>query len=468
MPALTRRQFLKDIGLAGAGVALTPMAAAGMTADGMNDLADDESPTSDAPPRPSWVKPVDKPTMEIDWSAMQRFDERSSCRTGLAKYVDGAKIDELTALRTANLDQWLKEGKPGYALRDAALLAASGVGSGAQSFLGPDKVTTPADRGVANWTGAAEEANAMVTAALRHMGAATVGVVELDPNTTEKLVYSYDPDGKQLVFTDADRPAETETQRIIPRKARWVIVWTVQMSEETLKRAPTQTAQQTTTLAYTRNRNIQLRLQTFLRSLGYMALGESSTNALGIAPAFGVMAGLGEMSRLNRMISPEYGPMVRVFKMITDLPMAPTKPINASIMRFCRDCGKCAESCPTGALSMEREPTWQTQGPWNNAGHKAWFEDSRRCREGWFRSGTNCGRCFAVCPYASSARALVHQLAFSVEASTTSFNPFFRKMHDVMFGYPDPSYNPVKDPNRWWSLDLPEYGIDTMQGRTNE
>ncbi len=443
MSHLSRREFLKDLGLAGAGVALT-------------DLADDEQPTAAAPARPSWVKTASKPTMEIDWAVMQRFDERNSCRAGLVKYVGQPKLDELTAVRSANLDQWLKEGRPGYSLRDAALLAASETGSSPQSFLGPPKVTTPADRGVPAWTGSPEDANEMVTAALRHMGAATVGVVELEPNTTEKLIYSYDPDGKQLVFADTDQPSEDDRQRIIPRKARWVIVWTVQMSEETLKRAPTQIAQQTTTLAYTRNRNIQYRLQTFLRSLGYMALGEASTNALGISPAFGVLAGLGEMSRLNRMITPEYGPMVRVFKLITDLPMAPTKPIDAAIMRFCRDCAKCAQSCPTGALSMNREPTWQTQG-----------EDSTRCREGWFRSGTNCGRCFAVCPYASSARALVHQFAFSVEASTTRFNGFFRKMHDVMFGYPDPSYNPVKDPRRWWELDLPEYGIDTMQGRTN-
>jgi len=463
MPDLTRRQFLKELGLAGAGVALAPVETVTPSADYINAAADELAPPVPLS-RPSWAKPADKPTVEIDWDVMQRFDERNTCRSGLVKYVGQAKIDEWNKIQQDNLTKWLKENKPGYSLRDVALQAASGVGAVTQSFLGPEKVTTPEDRGVPKWTGSPEEANSVVTAALRHLGAATVGVVELDPKTTEKLIYAYDPDGKELVFADVDQPSEDEKRRVIPRKARWVIVYTVQMSEETLKRAPTILGSQTTNLTYTRNRNIQLRLQTFLRSLGYLALGEASTNALGIAPALGVMAGLGELSRLNRLITPEYGPMVRVFKMITDLPMAPTKPINGGIMRFCKTCMKCAEACPSGALSRESEPTWQTRGPWNNPGHKAFFEDSTKCRWGWAMAGTNCGRCFAACPYGGKGIALVHEFAANVESSTAAMNPFFKKMHDLMFGKLEPGFQPIKDPGKWWALDLPEYGINTMQG----
>ncbi len=466
MSTLTRRQFLAELGLVGAGVALTPASAAGMAIDAANDSAD-ETYASTSQTRVKWAKPTEKATTEIDWTAMQRFDERNSARGGLVKYIGKERLDELNKIQSDSLSRWLKAGKPGYSLKDAALLAASGVGAGAQSFLGPDKVTTPQDRGVPVWTGTPQEANEIVTAALRHLGAATVGVVALEPATTEKLVYAFDPDGKELVFADDDRPSENDTQRVIPRKARWVIVWSVQMSEETLKRAPTITAQQTTTLAYTRNRNIQLRLQTFLRSLGYMALGEASTNALGISPAFGVLAGLGEMSRLNRLITPEYGPMVRVFKMITDLPMAPTKPINAGIMRFCQTCKKCAEACPTQALSLDREPTWQVRGGWNNPGHRAYFENSTMCRIGWAVAGTNCGRCFASCPYGSKGIAPIHEFAGEVSSATPAMNTFFRSMHDTVFGKVEANFTAIKDPARWWTLDLPEYGIDTMQGRTN-
>ena len=460
---LTRRQFLKELGLAGAGVALAPLAAKGLPADYLNARADEESPTHTAQ-RPSWAKPSDKPTTEIDWTVMQRFDERKSARTGLAVYVGKEKADALSKAQGDNAARFLKDGRPGYTLKDVALQAASGTGASPQSFLGPEKVTTPADRGVPTWTGSPEEANSVVTAALRHLGAATVGVVELDPNTTEKLIYCNDPDGKELVFADVDQPAEEDKRRVIPRKARWVIVYTVQLSEETLKRAPTVLGTQTTNLTYTRNRNIQYRLQTFLRSLGYMAMGESSTNALGIAPAMAVMAGLGEMSRLNRLITPEYGPMVREFKLITDMPMAPTRPINAGILRYCETCKKCATACPVQALSMDDKPTWTVRGGWNNPGHKAFFEDSTRCREGWSRQGTNCGICFATCPYSSKDRALIHQFVWGVSASTPAMNGFFKAMHDATFGPPRPDGQPLKDPDKWWTLDLPEYGIDTRLG----
>lgn len=46
-------------------------------------------------------------------------------------------------------------------------------------------------------------------------------------------------------------------------------------------------------------------------------------------PPSAVMAGLGELSRLNRLITPEFGPMVRVFTLLTDLPVALDKPIDA-------------------------------------------------------------------------------------------------------------------------------------------
>ena len=122
-------------------------------------------------------------------------------------------------------------------------------------------------------------------------------------------------------------------------------------------------AAQTASLAYNRGAHIQCRTQEFLRGLGYQGLGESSINALGIAPALAVMSGLGELSRLNRVITPEYGPMVRVFKMITDLPLAVDTPIDAGIMEFCKICKKCAEACPPAALSFD-DATWARARGW--------------------------------------------------------------------------------------------------------
>ncbi|MCA9906522.1 MAG: reductive dehalogenase, partial [Anaerolineae bacterium] len=409
-----------------------------------------------------WVRTVDKPTVEVDWEAIYRFDERNTVRRGWSKYLDEEAYAKVQELSQTSIYERSKAGQVGYSTRDIALYRASGIGA-TQSFLGPDNVAPPEETGIAKWEGTPEENSEMIRAALRAFGAATVGFVELDENT-EKLIYSIDPDGKELVISeDQDVAEETETQRIIPKKARWVIVWTVQMSQEAMTRSPTPMGAATTSMAYAIGRATQSRLQGFLRGIGYYGLGEAQTNALGIAPAFGVLAGLGELSRLNRMITPEYGPMVRIFKMVTNLPLAPTRPIDAGITNFCRSCKTCATYCPSGALSTESEPSYETQGGWNRGGVKTWYENSLSCRNYWAEVGTNCGICFAVCPFSVKDRALIHSMVKGVVGTTTIFNSALANLSRTVYS-PGPIDQPQKDPEEWWTLDYSEYGFDTTRG----
>jgi reductive dehalogenase len=449
---VNRRDFLRIAGLS-AGLAATATVAKPAAADSFQ-----AAPFSDAagrPNRPWWVRTVDEPTIEVRWDEMQRYNERTGTvrGPGMAGYVGDDEVDRLSAAAQENEMQRMLDEVDGYTLKDLALKSAH-VGVG-RSYLGPQRADTPEERGVPKWTGTPEEAARIIRAAMRHFGASTVGFIELDDNT-RKLIYGVDPDGKDLIFTDDPVAAETDEARFIPNSCKYVIAYTVQMSTETMRRCPTQTGSQTTTLAYRRGETVQASTQEFLRGLGYQCLGESSTNALGIAPAFGVMAGLGELSRLNRLITPEFGPMVRVFKLLTDLPVAVDKPIDAGIMEFCKRCKKCAEACPSEALSFLDEPTWETQGDWNNPGHKAFFEDAVKCLTYWRESaGTNCGICFSVCPFAKKDKAWVHEWVKAGASTAPFLDSFFRSMDDA-FGYGTQASS-----EDWWSLDLPEYGIDS-------
>ncbi len=409
------------------------------------------------PVHPWWVRTVEQPTVAIDWDQMKRFDARETVRgQGFAQYVGQERADYLNHIASQNERQRILEQVPGYTLKDYALSSAQNYDTRTSfSFLGLQRALTPADRGVPKWTGSPEEATRILRVAMRHFGAATIGFVALD-HRMSKLIYSFDPDGKELVIEETTEAYETAEKRVIPTKARWVIVYTVQMSQETLKRAPTVTAQQTTDLAYNRAAHIQNRTQEFLRGLGYLCVGEATPNGLGIAPAFAVMAGLGELSRLNRLITPEFGPMVRVFKMITDLPLSSDKPIDAGIMEFCKQCKKCAEACPPGALSMEEEPGWVVKGGWNNPGHKAYFEDSVKCKTYMQEQvGSNCGICFAVCPFSKKDKAWIHSWAKATVSRAPVLDGFLRSLDDAF------SYGAQKDPEQWWHLDQPEYGIDS-------
>lgn len=462
---LSRRDFLYLLGVgasgAAAGAIVKPVAATTSLSMNPSFEARKFSDPAGRPQRPWWVRTVDQPTTEIDWAKMQRFNEgykpefgTGTVRgAGFVEYIGQEKSDELNAKSAALLKDGIINNVPGYTLKDQALVTANSNRM-EMSFLGPQKAKTPEDRGGTKWTGTPDEGSRIIRAAMRHLGAATIGFVELNENT-RKLIYSFDPDGKEIIFTDDPVASETETARYIPNSVKSVIVYTVQMSEETMKRSPTPLAQQTTMLAYKRHTVIQGSAQEFLRGLGYQGLGSASINALAIAPAFGVLAGLGEMSRLNRMITPEFGPLVRAFVILTDMELAYDKPIDAGIMEFCKRCKKCAEACATGALSFENEPTWETRGPWNNPGHKAFFEDSTKCMTYWREVGTNCGICFSVCPFSKKDKAWIHEWVKAGSSVAPFMDSFFRSMDDA-FGY-----GAQKDCEEWWTLDLPEYGTDS-------
>ncbi len=458
--AFSRREFFKMAGIGtGAAVAASSLQPAKVA----NAAAAPYKDPAGRPARPWWVKTVDQPTTEIDWAKMKRYSEKyieeegsGTVRgDGFAGYLGKEEADRLIKQGNDKMQQRLLDNTDGYTLKDHAMSAGQSATSVARSFLGPQKAKTPEERGVPKWEGTPAEAARMLRSALRHLGASTIGFVELDDNT-RKLIYSIDPDGHILEFTDDAVASETETHRYIPNSCKYVIVYTVQMSEEAMKRSPTMTASQTTTGAYSRGAQIAAGTQEFLRTLGYQGLSEASTNALGIAPAFGVLAGLGEMSRMNRMITPEFGPMVRVFKMLTDLPVEVDKPINAGIMEFCKSCKKCAEACPSGALSFESEPYWETKGGWNNPGHKAWFEDATKCRTYWVsEAGTNCGICFGVCPFSKKDKAWIHDWVKAGTSAAPFLASFFRSMDDA-FGY-----GVQKSGEDWWNTDQPELGIDS-------
>lgn len=259
---LNRRDFLRIAGVGAGATALTavakPAAAKG------NFAAGKFSDPAGRPQRPWWVRTVDEPTTEIDWNQVQRYDERNGTvrGPGMAKYVGDEEIERLNAIADENEMQRLRDNVDGYTLKDHALDAAH-VGIG-RSYLGPQEAPTPEERGVPKWTGSPEEAARIIRAAMRHFGAASVGFVELDENT-RKLVYAIDPDGKELIFTDEEEAYETENERYIPNKCKYAIVYTVQMSTETMRRCPTVLGSQTTGLAYSRGETIQASLQEFLR-----------------------------------------------------------------------------------------------------------------------------------------------------------------------------------------------------------
>ena len=255
-----------------------------------------------------------------------------------------------------------------------------------------------------------------------------------------------------------DEPYEIKgVKRVIPEKCEFAIALSVQMSMDTLKCVPTGISDAGTYLGYSRAAFLIGSLAEFIRGLGYTAL--PALNDLGPSIPIAIEAGLGELARTNRLITPEHGPAVRLAKVFTDLPMKTDKPIRFGVREFCGICKRCAESCPAQSLSFRDEPDFEIKGEWNNPGHEGWFEDSPKCYQYWKESTTSCSTCLVVCPWNKKDKTLFHSIIKASSSTFPALGGIFTSMDEV-FGYGQSS-----DPEEWWTLDLPEYGIDTKQGK---
>jgi reductive dehalogenase len=149
------------------------------------------------------------------------------------------------------------------------------------------------------------------------------------------------------------------------------------------------------------------------------------------------------------MCLPTLSPTVGMFNrtvngILTDMPVAPTKPIDAGLFKFCEACGICAEACPYGALPVG-PPIWDSEfGPdhsihaGNTPGYVGYRMDVTHC--------TKCGVCQGMCPFNSIGESFIHAFVKGTVGTTSIFNSFFVNMEKT-FGYG------IKNPEDWWNLD---------------
>lgn len=452
---LSRRDFMKMLGLSGAAIgAVTAMPAA--TPILFHDLDETmASPEADWK-RPSWIKETERPTVDIDWQMMGRFDygEVMFAR-GFEKAMGAPYVRWATEVGQRNKAQWIRQGRPGFTLRDHAIrYATQPFAFKSHSFIGHKLAPTPQDLGVPRWEGTPEENSRMLRSAMRLFGADQVSFVELDSDTTEKLIYSYDIDGKRIDIKHVSYPEEQQDCRIIPKKARWVIIYTVKMSYELVHRLPSWSAGATVYNGYAMGPFVQERTQEFLRGLGYMCLGEIRPNAIGTSVGFGILAGIGEMSRVEHLITPERGLSHRVFKLITDLPLMPGKPIDSGVMQFCRTCKKCAELCPANAIPRATDPSWEIPGPYKRPGVRGWSRIEPLCYSYWRQTDTGCGFCLAVCPLNKPGSTAYFNAMRGVASKTSAINPLFRNIDDAI------GYGVRTEYEDFWNLEMPTMGWD--------
>lgn len=170
-----------------------------------------------------------------------------------------------------------------------------------------------------------------------------------------------------------------------------VIVFLVEMDYETCQRAPTGPMIRESARQYYRGARASMLLEAALQACGHEAKAHYDAHYDLILPPLAVKAGLGELGRNNILIADRFGSRVRIGAVSTDLLLEHDVPVSLGAAAFCETCRKCADNCPSGALSL---------GPRQSVvGIQKWPTRAESCYATWRNLGTDCGICLAVCPF---------------------------------------------------------------------
>lgn len=238
------------------------------------------------------------------------------------------------------------------------------------------------------------------------LGAGCVGVAELNPN----WVWSNYFDFKEKKSKPWPRD---------PAQFKYVVAVGIEMRYEPWLDLQSYNASASAGLGYSHMIEVACSLARFIRLLGYPAIpiGNDTMNTIPAA----IEAGLGELGRNGLVITPQFGPRVRLCAVLTDAPLAVDKPIDMGVKKFCSVCRKCADKCPNGAI-VTGEPTDKIHNISNRPGVIRWPVDGQKCFDFWRINRSACNVCSAVCPYNKPAGTWFHEATPAVIEHASPLN----------------------------------------------
>jgi len=271
-----------------------------------------------------------------------------------------------------------------------------------------------------------EENARIVKKAARFLGADMVGICRLHPN----LVYSREYN----LMDGLHDPFE------IPDGCHHAIVMAVAMDYDSARYSPDGISGASTGLGYSMQAVVANLVAAFIRGLGFRAIPSGNDSAISIPLA--IAAGLGELGRMGILITPAYGPRIRICKVFTDLPLSYDTFRPFGVEKFCEVCKKCAHHCPSQAITHGGKTT---EGPSlsNHSGALKWYINPEKCFMFWTKNWMDCNNCVMVCPF-NKPPGFIHDITRGFIRKTPPLNRLFVWMDDLL-GYG----KPVQNKNFW-------------------
>ena len=293
----------------------------------------------------------------------QRFDQKNNMTRQPFWNPPAA---ELTKERNDNLKKFVESNRPGYTLMDWAYYVGANAnlvntgfsinwpnrsGNSWQSFanLPLSDALTPLYQSYGKLENNPPLATRLIRKMSHQFGADAVGFSLVD----RKWVYShwFDEETREhypIKFTDEpgyesyNEPIQLEDRtQVIPKEMKYAVVLIYEMDEMGMATAPTLNQLATTHATYSQISFTTVMLAEFIRGLGYNAIPSANDTALSIPLA--IDAGLGELGRNAKLITPRFGSRCRISKVITDMPLTVGYARPWGVTEFCNACGKCAK-----------------------------------------------------------------------------------------------------------------------------
>jgi len=270
-----------------------------------------------------------------------------------------------------------------------------------------------------------EQMSRRITGFGRFLGAAEIGCTALNPD---------------WVYSHIGR-APGEWGAAIGLDHSHAVAIAVPMRHDMVRLAPDSPTCTETAFEYLEAAKIAMVIARYINLLGFDARAHVDANYRVMCIPIAADAGLGELGRLGLLITPRYGPRVRLSVVTTDLPLAQDEPIAFGVQHFCTICRKCAEICPSG--SVDRGDKREINGV------VKWQSEQDTCYRYWRTVGSDCALCMKICPYSHPVNPAHDLVRWAIAR-----NPVTRRValwaDDLAYGrrrsteYPCPDWHQTK------------------------
>jgi len=279
---------------------------------------------------------------------------------------------------------------------------------------------TPAQGGGVPVEASPAEFTKRVKGFAKYLGAVKVGCTVLNP------AYLYSHIGRS--------PGEWGAK--IELNHKYAVAIAVEMSNEMVRHSPGSPTTTETAFKYLEVGKVAMVLARYINLLGYEARAHVDGNYRVMCVPVAVDAGLGELGRLGLLMTPEFGPRIRLSVVTTDLPLLQDKPIDFGVQDFCSFCKKCAHVCPSSSIDKGEKRS--------HNGVEKWQSVQDTCYRYWRMAGSDCALCVKVCPYSHPNNLMHNALRYMINRNHIA-RRLALKGDDLLYGRrPKDSY-PLPD-----------------------